>query len=188
MDRHKHFLNTVLIFSLAFNIAFVGIWLYHMVYVRPRIEDAQRQRGWRAPVEALADARLEELRLTPEQRRRIVVLRQGLRPEVVRGLRDVGAAREEFLVLLQDPSADPQRLRAVEQKIAAEQERLRGRVVEHLIQVRDVLDPQQREELARILAGPYRMQPAPGPVRQGPPLRRLPPPEDREVIPEDKTF
>ncbi len=177
MNRQKA-VSILLTFSLAFNIAFVCIWLYHMLYVRPQIARAGQQAlQGREPQEALAPWRLEKLRLTPEQHGRILNLRHGVRPAIVRGVSNVGTAREQFLMLLQDPGADPQRLRAAEQRMAAEQEKLRHQVIEHLIQVREVLDEQQRHELARMLRGAVRLRLEPGAGMKGPPAERKPAPD-----------
>jgi len=172
VDKQKG-LSVLLIFSLAFNLAFVGIWGYHLLYVRPLVAKQQQQAEEQG---VLALAGLERLGLAPEQSKRIMLLRQGLRTKLAERMRNADEAREAFLTLLQDPQADPEALRAAGERLGREGETIRRMILDHLLAVRDALDRRQRGELARMLRqhrGPRRRHM--GSPRPREPSRRLPP-------------
>ncbi len=141
-------LAIVLIFSLAFNVGFVGIWLYHVLYVQPLLAEKQRET---VPGRGFVVGQAEEFGLAPQQRRRILAARGRLRERLEGPVQNARAAREEFLTLLQAPQSDPQELRAAERRMAEEQERIRGLVIAHLLELRQGLNAQQRRQLGRML-------------------------------------
>ena len=127
------------------------------------------------------DRRLERLKLTADQRRRIGAEQRKLarQVEAVRGR--AWAARESFFVLLASPAPDPNALREAQAQVGSEQQEMRRLVFEHLLRIRQVLDQQQRRELRRLLRSPG--------GRHGRQMRRgrRAPPEDVPGGPEAST-
>jgi len=186
-DRHRA-LGVVLIFSLAFNIAFVGIWLYHVLYVRPLLaKQALNAPAERRQAAALA-GELRGLRLTAQQRARIAAMRRALAAQLEERLRKVEAAQEELLVLLQQPRPDQRRLTELADGISREQSDIRRLTLRHLLEVRNLLNERQRRELGCALRRCRRRRPlwvtprAPTPPRRGAPERGNPGPPEGEVF------
>lgn len=144
-------MSILLIFSLAFNIAFVGIWTYHFAYVRPRMAKL-RQRP--APGEARPAAllrRLAKLDLNRTQKQRLRRDYVHLRRRLKDHMEPLKEARHEFLMLLQDPEANPQQLQAAQAAFARRQHRMQQAIFEHLLKVRQELTPPQRRAFGRML-------------------------------------
>jgi Spy/CpxP family protein refolding chaperone len=146
MDKRTG-LGVLLVFSLAFNIAFVGIWLYDAVYVRPMLERRRAAAGPEGP----AFAGLERLNLRSEQRRRLEDLRGRLRAELTEPVRRAREARARFLSLLQDHQAEREELLEAERQMDEHQRQVRRVVMEHLLQVRETLGPEQCRRFGRML-------------------------------------
>ena len=172
-------MGIALIFSLAFNLAFLGSWGYHVLYVKPALEEAVQQRP-PAPVEYV-DAtpafmeRLEELELAPKQRDQILAQKAGLREELRSSMQTVKDAREKLLALMQDPDADPEQIRAAEEKLSVQQQAFRQKVFESMMRVRNNLDENQRQRFGRMLKNSH------GPQQRdwrSKPGRRMRPDED----------
>jgi Spy/CpxP family protein refolding chaperone len=186
MDRNR-WLDVVLIFSLAFNIAFVGIWGYHVFYVRPLLEKQAEQAGGRANggTTAISGVEWADLELTPQQRQRLQALRTEVRPEVVQLRQEALAAQERYLELIEQSDPDPQEVQQALEQIAQLQARFRRASFQGLRRFHEMLDERQRDEFHRMFrrtferGGPAAPR-AGGPGRRGP-MRGGPsgPPEGR---------
>jgi len=148
MTRQKT-MTIALFSSLAFNVAFVGIWLYHFLYVRPMLTGQQETQV--AEQEPSLPPQYDRLQLAPEQRREMLAQYAGLRQKLDSTMREAHAARDEYFQLLGNPDADPQAMRAAEQKMAQHQERIRHMVTQHLGEMRKVLDEDQQREFGRLM-------------------------------------
>jgi len=132
-------LSLLLIFSLAFNIAFVGIWLYNRqrpVAPLPAGRHGGQERAGRQPMQAL--------RLRDDQRRHLAELRGRARAETARLEADIQKQQERLLQLLAADQPDWKAVQDCEQRIAAGQKRLRELSLEQLRALRDILTPEQR--------------------------------------------
>jgi Spy/CpxP family protein refolding chaperone len=142
----------LLIFSLAFNIAFVGIWTYHFAYVRPRLDRSREASG--RPADARAAAllrRLAQLDLTRAQKQRLRQDYAQLRDRLREHTQPLKNARHEYLMLLQDPDADAEQLQAAQKDFARRQNGIQQAIFEHLLRIRQELTPRQRRAFGRML-------------------------------------
>jgi Spy/CpxP family protein refolding chaperone len=191
-------LHLLLIFSLAFNIAFVGIWLYSR-----RLPDAVPPGAAGAPAGPPGGPPWDALALRPEQRK-AVAERWGV---VSREAADLSAQldreRERLLQLMGEENPDWQAVRECEQRIDAGQRRLRQMTMTQMREMRELLTPEQRRAWFELMrsraerAGARRRAPGPrmrgagqgnrgrmpgnGPMRRGArsPQRGLQPGSDR---------
>lgn len=171
-------LALLLIFSLAFNIAFVGIWAYRGAARRHRYRrltrDAQvgreRPPGPGGPPWA-------QLALAPEQEHRI---REGWR-EVegqMQSLREeVARHRDALLELMAAEEPEEQAVLAARERIDAVERQMRKLVVGQMLKTREMLTAEQRRQWLRMMRahgerrgrgrwrGGPRPRRAPGPVR-----------------------
>jgi len=129
--------SLLLVFSLAFNIAFVGIWAY---------ERAARRHPAAAPPGPWA-----ELGLTPPQRQR---LQEGWR----KLLRDMAGPREQseesrerLLALLAAEPPDREAITAEHKRMEEFERQVRSLVVAQMLETRDVLTPAQRQQWLRLM-------------------------------------
>jgi hypothetical protein len=155
MIKKDTILSVALVFSLAFNLAFAGIWAYHFFYVKPRLAEAEEE-----------DQSDQERVLG---RVRELARRRGLSEDMRAARKRVQEARTEFLRLMQDPRTDREELRQAQQKLAGRQEAVRKMVFEHLLEIRGNLNESQRRALGRMLR--RRRQRSPGTNRGRSPRR-----------------
>ena len=148
MNRQKTMI-IVMVFSLAFNVSFLSMWGYHVLYVRPALEAQQAQVA--QPSEPALPAQWEALRLGTDQRRQMLAQYAGLRSDIGPVLSDAKSSRDELLLLISSPKADPQQLQDAERKMAEHQEKIRRLVMERLMRMRGVLDEEQRLEFGKML-------------------------------------
>ena len=159
-------LELLLIFSLALNLAFVGVWGYHWFCVRPEL--ATRA----APVWQTQQGTLN---LSGEQRERVREQWGELRRRVGGLNEELAGRRRQLLGLLAAPEPDMEAVRAFQRDIALEEGKVRDATIEHLLELRKVLSPEQREKLLRMIQRGVHRQP--GQVR--PQYRR---PESRRPV------
>jgi len=144
-------LSLLLIFSLAFNIAFVGIWVYHRTTRRPqRAALLPGQAPGRSPA-AVSPPAWAQLNLHAPQQRKMA---QDW-AEVCRKIEALNAEgrqlREQLLDLLAAEKLDAEAIRACQQRIDQIQEEVRRLVVDHMLKTRDALSPQQRARWVRMM-------------------------------------
>jgi Spy/CpxP family protein refolding chaperone len=148
-------LTLLLIFSLAFNIAFVGIW------VHSRSQAAK-------PPEGRPGAPWGELGLNPAQQQRLRGRWQAVRSEAARLRQEAAGAREELLELIVAEEPDQEAILATEERLAGLQHRMRELAVSQMLETRRILEPPQRREWIRLLKA-RGARPRPALWRHGPP-------------------
>ena len=144
----KNYIRTLgLIFSVVLNIAFAGSYAYRALASRPAFV-------------------YEEMRLSDEQRARMISTRD---PFIGR----VDGIREEILelqVALMDAiAADPPdqaRIPIILDEIHKQQRAIQRAVVEHLLEDKSILRPDQRQQFFALLKERIRSQMAPWSLRE----------------------
>jgi Spy/CpxP family protein refolding chaperone len=185
-------LQLLLIFSLAFNIAFVGIWLYNR-----QLPDAPPRglpRGLQArPGPPPWDA----LGLGPEQKKAVAEKWGAMSRETADLSAELARQRERLLQLMGGEDPDWQGVQECEQRIEAGQRRLRQMTVAQMREMRELLTPEQRRAWFELMrshaerAGARRRAPGSrmpeegqgnrGRVPENGPARRGPRPPQRGV-------
>jgi Spy/CpxP family protein refolding chaperone len=142
---------SLLFSSMAFNAGF-GTTFAVRTY-RGMCRDAQTG--------ACAPRLDEQLNLTPEQKALMAAARERLLRQVADLRRELDTQREALATLLQ--VADPDRAEIAQQleQTAALQQQIQQRVVEHLLEKRELLDREQREVFNEIIR--HRVHPCGGP-------------------------
>lgn len=147
---HK-LLHLLLIFSLAFNIAFVGIWLYHR-----RLPDAVPPGAAGGPPGPPGAPPWDALELGPEQRKTVAAKWGVVSREAAQLSAQLARERERLLQLMGEENPDWQAVQECEQRIEAGQRRLRQMTMAQMHEMRELLTPEQRRawfELMRSRAG-----------------------------------
>lgn len=135
----KKALALLLIFSLALNFAFAGVWAYHQFYVRSYYENSGGAESGESddsdgpPSSLLAPGRdgfresMHELRLS---------------------LRD---QQEKLFDLLADEQTDREAIESCMEKISALRDQMEKLVVGHVLSLKKTLDPEERRKLMEFL-------------------------------------
>lgn len=145
-------LSLLLIFSLAFNIAFAGMWVYHRRTARPpRPGLMPGPRFGGQPPQGLRRPPWAQLNLRAPQERKISEGWGEVRQKVEALNADVRKQRELLLDLLAADELDREAIVAREQQIEAVQEEVRQLVVEQMLKTRDALSPPQRMQWIRMM-------------------------------------
>jgi len=133
---HSKILSLLLVFSLAFNIAFVGIWVYNLT------EECEP-----------AEAPLNELRLGPDQQRRVREQWQQLRKQVADMKEELDRERDRLLDLMAAERPDTEAIRDCQSRIGELQHEMRRIVTEHMMQTGQMLTPEQRARWYGMMKG-----------------------------------
>ena len=141
----KHYIRTLgVIFSIALNLAFVGSYAYRALISRPTFA-------------------YEELRLDENQRVRMMSSRDGFIGAIDRiGNNIVGL----HVDLIDAIAADPPDRKAIDgrfDEIRSQQQSMQRVVVEHLLEDKGILRPDQRQQFFAVLKQRIRSQGMPGP-------------------------
>lgn len=173
-------LSLLLIFSLAFNIAFVGIWVYNRSTHVPSPAPAPDPRADAARPPMPGPPSWQQLSLRGPQERQIT---QGWR-EAHQKFEAVNAEmrkeREKLFDLLAADELDQEAIAACQQRIEAGQQAARQLVLEQMVKTREALTPEQRTNWMRMMkaAGQRhtrrRRQAGPRPGGPGGPRREAP--------------
>ncbi len=142
-------LSLLLIFSLAFNLAFVGIWVYSL-----KAEPETSRRGVgpeRAP--------WTELGLGADQRKRMGEEWQRLRDEVGELKKELDRQQERLLDLMAAERPDRNAIQDCQQRIGEIQHEMRRLVTDHMMQTGQMLTPEQKQRWYGMLKG---LREAPG--------------------------
>jgi uncharacterized membrane protein len=182
-------LTLVLIFSLAFNIAFVGIWVYSRTVPRgPEAGPSARAPGTPAgPSRGGAQPPWEALQLSAERERRI---RENWRAtaERIRALNaELEAERDRLFELFGAEEADEPAIAETQARIESLQAQVRQLAIRQMMDTRRGLSPAQRRELFQQMRarGAPRSRPrgrAPHGRGQPPGPRRGPAPDPSEGV------
>jgi Spy/CpxP family protein refolding chaperone len=141
----KHPIQTLaIIFSVALNVAFIGAYAYRML----------------SPPRTFA---FEELRLDADQRARMV----SSRDRFIGKIDNIGSSIIGLQAGLIDAiAADPVDQAAIQAKLSeirAQQQLMQQTVVEHLLDHKSILRPDQRQQFFAVLKQRLRSQGMPGP-------------------------
>ncbi len=133
----------LILLSVAFNIACVGIWAVHAV--RARCADGGFRHGevW-CPLH-------RRLNVTDEQWRQIEPRLTDFQKAARDVREDVNRCRAELLDLIVAVESDREALRAKQDEILAGQRRMQELVIEHLLSQKNVLTPVQQRELFEMM-------------------------------------
>ena len=172
-------LTLVLVFSLAFNIAFVGIWVYHRPRPRPPLAGRSyesRQGGMRRPSPPWA-----QFALTPDQEQKVSKGWREVEGRMRELRQDAADHRDRLFALMEEEPPDEAAVLEAQKSIEATQEQIRKLVVGQMLKTRELLDEEQRHQwLSKMRShgdrlGMRRWRNGPGPrrgrVRGGPPQR-----------------
>ncbi len=175
---HNKALSLLLIFSLAFNIAFVGIWLHNVVTGEDGA-DAERPAGgdfWR------------NVRLTDEQKGALQEDFNRLKQEISEQRQELEEQRDRLLALMAEEEPDENAIREYRERIDRIQGRIRELVVQHMHQTRDLLSPEQRRKWLEGMRQMGRHRGAQDRRRgfRGPPDSRRHPDPHREEPPHER--
>jgi len=155
--------SIVLVFSLALNLAFVGVWGYHRFYVRPRISRWSDDHEFRGPDRPDWDGEddrrkwrkgphLEEkLELDRKQREAVGKARHELAVRMKKGMMEVQQRREELFELLMRPKIERQRVEAALKELNEARGHLTRATVEHMMELKDVLTDEQQRRLFKMI-------------------------------------
>lgn len=133
-------LALILIFSLAFNIAFVGIWAYGQFYAPDRVRPRPPRRApW------------ERMGLTEPQRRELVERRRQLQGEMSRVRAELEEQRARLFDLLEAEHIDEEAVRDARERMKRAQEKVQQLVFRHMRELRDVLKPEQRRRMMDMM-------------------------------------
>jgi len=127
----------LLIFSLAFNAAFAGIWVYRSATRRRPPEARPRRPAWAA------------LGLTQEQEQKLVESWREVGPQIEALRAEAATHREALLKLMSAAQPDEQAILAEHRRVEAAEEQVRGLVIKQMILTRNLLTEQQRGEWLR---------------------------------------
>ncbi len=138
----KRMFILVLAFSLAFNVAFAGAWLYNVAAAqsaRPRPPAGHGPPPW------------ARIGLRPEVERKLHEEwgRLGSRMEALQA--EAAASRGRFLELMAAEEPDEEALLAEHERLEAVQGQVRQLVVREMIQTRRVLTPEERQKWLHMM-------------------------------------
>jgi hypothetical protein len=141
----RHYLRTLgIIFSVALNLAFLGSYVYRTF----------------APPTGYA---YEEVRLTPDQRSRMIVGRDRF-IEIVNTIgNNIVGLQVQLIDAIAADALDRSAIDAKVGQIQFQQQAMQRAVVEHLIADKSILTSEQRKEFFEVLQRRIRSQSMPGP-------------------------
>jgi len=166
-------LALILIFSLAFNIAFVGIYVHNRVW-RPRPRPAAQR-----PVQASGTAEgggWRQFGLTGEQERRVMEDWRQTGRKITAIDAEARELRAHLISLLQADNLDEEAVRATRDKIEEDQQKVRELVFERMLKLRQELTPEQRRRWVALMLRTAEGRggakaPGPGPRNTRPPVQ-----------------
>ncbi|MHC5034357.1 MAG: Spy/CpxP family protein refolding chaperone [Planctomycetota bacterium] len=133
-DRVHRVLALLLAFSLAFNIAFAGMWIYRRAVLTPR----------RAPGGPWAD-----LHLNPDQERQIRERWSEVRRRARQYREEAARHRDELLRLLAADDPDDQAVLAQYGHVSAAERQMREMAIAEMLNTQRALSPEQRQKWFR---------------------------------------
>jgi Spy/CpxP family protein refolding chaperone len=136
-------LALILVFSLAFNIAFVGIWAYTRTGGRVPWQHRRRPQGWRDGWRRLG--------LSEGQKRELQRRRARLREDMRSARETLERQRQRLFDLLEQEDIDEEAVRRTRESIEQTQERIRHMTFEHMRGLREVLTPEQHRAMMQMM-------------------------------------
>jgi Spy/CpxP family protein refolding chaperone len=148
MSAEGRKLQLVLVFSFGVNVAFAGVWATRTLFART----ARVEPGPTAGGDALIWCPLHrELGVDPAQWRRIEPRLREFHTNVTAKRSEVAALRAEMLEMLAAEVPDSQRVQAKQEEILTSQGQIQAMVVTHLLAEKQLLDPDQRSKLFKMI-------------------------------------
>jgi len=141
-------LALILIFSLAFNIAFVGIYVHNRVQRFGPRPGFQRPAATMAPAEGAA---WRQFGLKPDQERRVLEDWRQTGRQITAIDAEVRELRARLISLLQADTLDEQAVRAARDKIEEDQQKVRELVFDRMLKLRLELTPEQRRRWVQLM-------------------------------------
>lgn len=146
-------LALLLIFSLAFNVAFLGIWAYQR---RERAEAPERQRQHQRGADGRrergpGDELWEKLGVSPEQKQQLDESHSELRRKTEALRQDARTHREQLYKLLESDLPDEAAVLTEQDAIGSIEQQQRRAVIEQMLEMRKILTPEQRQAWLRMM-------------------------------------
>ena len=138
----------VFILSVGLNVAFVTTWIVHAIGCR---HDGMRHCRHREGEECGPCSPHRRLGTSDEQWRRIEPLLAEFRKSSQTVCHVVARHRGELIDLLAAPEVDREAVRAKQKDILAGQRKMQELLIAHLLAEKELLGPEQQEELFRLL-------------------------------------
>lgn len=155
MTMWKKIVPLLVVFSVALNVAFVGIWAVR-VFPAQRFEDGASGDPVWCPLH-------RALKVTGEQWGRLEPRLVEFRRESEATCAEMGRLRGELIDLIDVIRPDREAIASKQEEIRAGQRRMQQLVIEHLLEEKEVLTADQEKDLFDLLrrriacAGPGRM-------------------------------
>ncbi len=141
-------LALILVFSLAFNIAFVGIYVYNRVErARPR-PVAQRPGQSAGTAEASG---WRQFGLRGEQEKRVLEDWRETGRKITAIDAEARELRTQLISLLQADTLDEQAIRTTRDKLEEDQQQVRDLVFDRMMKLRQELTPEQRRRWVEMM-------------------------------------
>ena len=144
-------LSLLLVFSLAFNIAFVGMWVYNRSTRVPPQAAAAGPSADAGPTPLPAPPSWQQLSLRGPQERQISQAWREVQQKVEAINAETHQQREKLVELLAADKLDQEAIAACQKRIEANQQAARQLVLEQMVKTRDALTPEQRANWMRMM-------------------------------------
>lgn len=138
---YNKILSLILVFSLAFNIAFVGIWAYNRF---------GEERAASAPAPAPPQT-WEQVGLDREQQRRMEQSWRALQQQLTPLRTRLESERDHVLELMAQADPDEEAIRTTQRRMAVVQEQMRRCVMTHMRETGERLSPEQRRRMFQMM-------------------------------------
>ena len=137
----------LIVASVALNTAFVAMWIVHAAPPQARIEGT----GQRATQHTIWCPLHRELGVTEEQWVQIEPRLREFQAAVGKLRQQTSAKRSEVIDLIAAKESDAEAIRAKQDEILATKRSIQGLVVDHLLAEKQVLTPEQQQQLFEML-------------------------------------
>jgi len=146
----KKALSLVLVFSLAFNVAFVGIWGYNRVH-GTRGEHSRRGHRSSGQSRSRRGSFWAQLKLPEGAQKKLEEQWRENRKKMEPIVADIRRQRAKLFDLLAADPVDRQAVAELQEQMEANQRKIRQLVLEQMIRTRDLLTPEQRSRWAEAM-------------------------------------
>ncbi len=133
--------------SVALNVAFVAMWIAHAAPSQARPEET----GQRATQQTIWCLLHRELGVTEEQWVQIEPRLREFQAAVGELRQQTSTKRSEVIDLIATEEPDAEAIRAKQDEILATKRSIQGLVVDHLLAEKEVLTPEQQQQLFEML-------------------------------------
>ena len=155
----QRWLIIALVFSGMINVAAIGTIGYHWWRV-----DGEAPPSPRFPPEEMPAPLRRELNLSSAQAQKLTEHRRQTSEEMQKIRRDLLETRTRMMQLLRSPNPDSMAVEEILQKMVSSQVALERKVIHSILGMREVLTPEQRERLLRMMEKRFRWEgKGPGP-------------------------